>query len=48
MNGSSFVFAEGPGPFRLFWRRRDKYFGRELTQAETQRFCDLAGTFLHP
>ena len=47
MNGSSFVFAEGPGPFRLFWRRRDKYFGRELTETEGETFCRLAGISMY-
>jgi hypothetical protein len=47
MNGNMFAFGEGCSPFRLFWRRDGKCFGRELTAEETVRFCELSGTSLH-
>jgi hypothetical protein len=44
ISGSAFCFAEGEGPFRLFWKgRRDRCFARELSNEETDRFCKLAG-----
>ena len=46
ISGSLFVFGEGSGPFRLFWRRQGRHFGRELTDADTRRFCQLTGTSL--
>lgn len=47
MRGSMFAFGEGCGPFRLFWQRAGKHFGRELTTDETERFCQLSGAVLH-
>ena len=47
INGSMFAFGEGSGPFRLFWQNDDRFYGRELTQNETVRFCKLTGTMLH-
>lgn len=41
-NGSSFVFGDGAGPLRLFWRSQDACLGRELTPAETRRFGELS------
>lgn len=38
-----FCFAEGQEPLRVFWRQQGKYYGRQLSQAETDRLCDLAG-----
>lgn len=46
MYGGVFAFAEGAGPFRLFWRRKGRFFVRELTTEETRRFCQLSGTSL--
>ena len=46
MYGSVFAFDEGTGPFRLFWRRKSRFFVRELTTDETRRFCQLSGTSL--
>ena len=40
MLGSVFMFGEGTGPFRLFWRRSACCFARELTADETRQFCD--------
>ena len=40
--GSAFTFAEGAEPFRLFWRKADRYFCRQLTWDETTDFCRLA------
>ena len=47
MSGSVFAFGEGCDPFRLFWQRDGQFFGRELTEEETVRFCELTGTALH-
>ena len=41
--GADFCFAEGEEAFRLFWRQGGRYFCRQLTSAETLRFCKLAG-----
>jgi hypothetical protein len=44
MTWFGFVFAEGSGPFRLFWKGKgERYFARDLTDEETDRFCELAG-----
>ncbi len=45
--GRAFAFAEGQEPLRLFWHRRGKYYGRQLTQEETNRVCDLTGLPRH-
>ncbi len=37
-----FAFSEDRNPLRLFWQSKGCYFGRELTEYETQVFCDLA------
>lgn len=47
MNGSVFAFGEGSGPFRLFWQCEGRFYGRELTEQETVRFCELSSTALH-
>lgn len=41
MSGSAFVFCEGYDRFRLFWQRGDRYFARQLSEAETVQFCQL-------
>ncbi len=46
MNASTFAFGEGGGPFRLFWQHDGRFYGRELTQEKTVRFCELTGTML--
>ena len=38
-----FVFAEGGNPFLLFWQQGKRYFARQLTEEETDRFCELSG-----
>ena len=43
MQGSSFCFAEGMEPFRLFWQRNGRYFVRSLDWQQTKSFCRLAG-----
>ena len=43
LHGSCFCQTEGEEAFRLFWRRDRRYFARQLTNAETLRFCRLAG-----
>jgi hypothetical protein len=47
MHGCMFAFGDGCGPFRLFWQRDGRFFGRELTDEETIRFCQLTGTAMH-
>jgi hypothetical protein len=42
MDGIAFCCAEGMEPFRLFWRKGERYFCRRLTWEETFEFCDLA------
>ena len=42
MSDSEFAFAEGAGCFRLMWEDRDRFFIRQLTDAETDLFCRLA------
>ena len=46
-DGNLFAFGEGAGPFRLFWKVRDSYLVRELTELETRTFCDLSGAALY-
>ncbi|MDA7979464.1 MAG: hypothetical protein MPJ50_11930 [Pirellulales bacterium] len=43
VTGHAFVFAEDGNCFHLFWRTRERYFARLLTEAETDRFCRLSG-----
>ena len=43
IGGSRFAFAEGDEPLRLFWKRRDRYFCRQLTRSETHQLCDATG-----
>lgn len=40
--GGLFAFAEGAEALRLFWRKGDRYFCRQLTWDETMDFCRLA------
>lgn len=40
--GGLFAFAEGQEPLRLFWRRAQQHFVRQLTWEETATFCRLA------
>ena len=43
-NGNLFAFAEGQEPLRLHWRHRDeRYFCRQLTDEQTNQFCDAVG-----
>ena len=42
MRGSSFIYAEGSNAFLLCWQH-NAFFARQLTEAETARFCVLAG-----
>lgn len=37
-----FCFAEGSGPFHLFWKASGKFFARALSEEETDAFCRLA------
>jgi len=41
--GGLFAFAEGAEALRLFWRRGESCFCRQLTWDETQDFCRLSG-----
>ena len=38
---SKFVFAIDRNPFQFFWRVDSQYFGRQLNEAQTFRFCQL-------
>jgi hypothetical protein len=41
------AFVSGASPLRLFWRRNGKFYGRELTTAEADRFialCSITST----
>ena len=45
MSGAHFCFAEGEGPFRLFWATKEgQFFARQLDVEETLAFCALSGT----
>ena len=37
-----FAFAEGAEALRLFWRKAEAYFCRQLTWDDTTEFCRLA------
>jgi hypothetical protein len=41
-SGSTFAFAEGAEPLRLFWQKGGRYFCRQLSWDETKQFCRLA------
>jgi len=41
-DGTTFVFHEANGPFRLFWQAGDCFFGREFTAQETKKFLRLS------
>ena len=41
LNGTSFFAASPAGPYRLFWRRGGRCYGRELTADEVHRFNEL-------
>lgn len=43
MDASVFCFAEGAEPYLLFWKRRGRYFARQLTCDETVLLAQLAG-----
>ncbi len=43
MVGDLFAFAGGAEPLRLFWDDGGFYVCRQLTWAETETFCRLAG-----
>jgi hypothetical protein len=40
--GGLFAFAEGAEAIRLFWRKNEVHFCRQLTDDETTQFCRLA------
>lgn len=42
MRTSMFAFAEGAEPLRLFWRKDQKHFCLQLTEAQTATYCRLA------
>jgi len=43
MAGSQFASAEGIDCIRLFWEDHRRYFARQLTESETERFFQLSG-----
>ena len=47
MSGSAFAFTEGYDRFRLFWERSGEYFVRQLTEEQSDRFCQLTGASRH-
>lgn len=47
MSGSAFMFCEGYDRFRLFWQRSDQYFSRQLTEEQTETFCQMTGASRH-
>jgi len=40
-DGSKFVFAIDRNPFQFFWRVDGQFFGRQLNEEQTFRFCQL-------
>ena len=46
-NGNLFAFAEGQEPLRLHWhygsRAENRYYCRQLTDEQTNQFCDAVG-----
>ena len=40
-DGLKFAWANGRQPFVLFWIKDCDYFARQLTEADTFRFCQL-------
>ena len=40
-DGSRFMFANGLDPFQFFWIDDGDYYGRQLSEEETFRFCQL-------
>jgi hypothetical protein len=43
MNAYAFVFAEGGNAFRLYWKQGSQHFVRQLSEDETDLFCNLSG-----
>lgn len=47
MGGLAFAFGEGADDLRLFWKQRTpigrRFFCRQMTEAESEQFCTLAG-----
>ena len=46
MSGNLFSFGEGTGPITLFWEDSGKHYAHHLSQADTERFCELVGISL--
>jgi hypothetical protein len=47
IHGDWFACGEGTGPFSLYVKVQGGHYVRELTDSETQTFCDLSGTPLY-
>ena len=47
MDANSFVASEAGQPLQFFWTNNREFFGRQLSTAESFRFCQLTGTKLH-
>jgi len=43
LRGPFFAFAEGQEPLRVFLRHHERCLGRQLTQEETEKLCELTG-----
>jgi hypothetical protein len=42
-NGNLFAFGEGQEPLRLYCRNYPQYFCRQLTEDQTDQFCQTVG-----
>lgn len=40
-DGPKFAYANGREPFQFFWITDGEFFGRQLSEEETFRFCQL-------
>lgn len=40
-DGHKFAYARDMEPFQFFWKFDGEYFGRQLSEEETFRFCQL-------
>ena len=46
-DANSFAASEVGQPLQFFWTNNREFFGRQLSTAESFRFCQLTGTKLH-
>ena len=43
MSRNYFAFAEGQEELTIFWERQGQHYCRQLTQEETDKFCETSG-----